>query len=178
MRYERLAAILSDQPIDHGLMLLHFAAPDQIGKDAVLQEALPVDGFFALELRDNTVALLRELGHIGILMAGDFSNDSLTCSQSSDQRPSRPVGRRDRRRWAAEPMPSAAPELREEIGGLNLCADRLGSGLQVAAILFEQLGRFGRLFGDHPICLALQIILPHLILHFGQFRGMRRAEYR
>ena len=58
-------------------MFLHFSAPDQIGKNAVLQQVLPIHSLSTLELSDDAVAILRKLRHVGVLAAGDFSNNGL-----------------------------------------------------------------------------------------------------
>ena len=51
--------------------------------------------FLALELSDDAVALLRELGHIGVLVAGDFSDNGLIAGVQRTKDRTRPVCRRD-----------------------------------------------------------------------------------
>src|ERR1700733_6867039 len=70
-----LTAILCHQPIDHLLVLFHFAASDQVGENAVLEQASAIDRFLALQLFNDAVPVLWEFGHIGILAAGNFSKD-------------------------------------------------------------------------------------------------------
>jgi hypothetical protein len=142
-----LAAILRDQPINDRLMLLHFAMLNEVGQNAVLQKVLSIHGLFAFELRDNTITLLRKLRHVRILAIDDLSEDGL-------------IGRRHRTKHEtdrfAEEIGEQAPRAdafsrtraRKEIGALHLSTDCLGRSLEVAAILLEQLGRFGRFILD------------------------------